>query len=181
MMLLVLTSPPPWCMFSAAIPPALISPEIPRLVNLLIFAGALYYLLRRPISQFFKRRAEDVRKELARAQAERENAQARLREAESKLMELDEGVRLIKARAEEEAAAEYDRIVRAAQAEAEKIRALAAREIEAARKAALLELRIYAVEKAVQMATQTVSSELNEEDHQRLVTQFIGELGEESR
>lgn len=157
---------------------ALVSPELSRLVNFLLFAAALYYFFREPIAQFFRHRAETIRTDLERARREREAARTKLNEIQLKLARLDEEVKQMKARAEAEAAAEYERVMESARREAEKIRALGLREIEAARRAAEIELRAFTVERALAHARQILCEQLTEDDHHRLVETFIAELPE---
>jgi F-type H+-transporting ATPase subunit b len=160
---------------------ALVGSELPRLVNFVLFFVVLFYFLRRPISQFLKERVEGIRSELERARVEREAARAKLKAAEAKLAQLDNAVKQIKANADAEAAAEYQRVIRSAEEEAEKIRLLAARQVETARQAAQLELKTFTAERAIELATQMVQAQLGEEDHRRLVDQFVGDLAEVSR
>ncbi|HXF05954.1 MAG TPA: hypothetical protein VNM72_11140 [Blastocatellia bacterium] len=157
---------------------ALMSPELPRLVNFLLFVAALYYFFREPIAQFFRHRAETIRADLERARREREAARTKLNEIQLKLARLDDEVKQMKARAEAEAAAEYERVMESARREAEKIRALGLREIETARRAAEIELRTFAVERALAHARRMLCEQLTEDDHHRLVEAFIAELPE---
>jgi len=159
----------------------LVGSGLPRVVNFLIFAAALYYLLRKPVSEFFRRRAEAIARELEEARRAREAAARELEQARARVARLDEEVAAIRARAEQEAEAEYERLWREAQVEAEKIRALAEREIEMARRAAELEVKTFLVERAMARARALLRQQLTEEDHQRLVAQFIEELAEVSR
>ncbi len=163
---------------TGAVALALLAPELPRLVNFLLFAGILYYVLHDPIARFFHQRTETIRADLERARRHRDAARAKLNEIQLKLARLDEEVKQMKARAEAEAAAEYRRVIESAHVEAEKIRALGAREIEAARRAAEAELRAFTVERAMALAREMLRQQLTEDDHHRLVENTIAELPE---
>jgi F0F1-type ATP synthase membrane subunit b/b' len=58
--------------------------ELWKFVNLLLFVAAMIYFLKRPLSQGFKIRRENIRKELLRAREERDKALAKLTEVESR-------------------------------------------------------------------------------------------------
>jgi F-type H+-transporting ATPase subunit b len=166
---------------SLQIPLAFLSPEIPRLVNFIIFAAVLFYFLRKPAAEFFKQRREKLRADLERAHADRESARAKLREIESRLTHLDAEIAELKSKAAVEAQAEEARLQAGAVAEVEKLRVLARREIESATQAAKFELKSYTAAQVVEMARNLVRRELREEDHQRLVQRFTERIGEGRR
>lgn len=159
----------------------LVGSGLPRVVNFLIFVAALYYLLRKPVGEFFAQRARAIARDLEEAQRARQAAAQELERVRAQTARLEEELAAIRARAEAEAEAEYERLWREAQAEAEKIRALAAREIEMARRAAELAVKAFVVERALERARALLREQLREEDHQRLIAQFIEELAEVPR
>ena len=151
--------------------------EVWKFINLFLFIGAMILLLRRPISQSMQMRREAIRKELMRAQEERNAARAKLEEVNARLARLgDEGTGL-RAQSEQEAAQERERIARTTEEEARKLREQAQREIESAGKAARLELRRYAAEQSVELAEQLIKRDLRETDDERLLHDYIEELG----
>src|SRR5215208_7995053 len=81
-------------------------PTIAKLINLLLFAGLMFYFLRRPSIGAFRGRQESIRSELMHAEEERAAAEARLREVEGRLARLDAEIEGIKANAQREAAEE---------------------------------------------------------------------------
>src|SRR5919202_4929107 len=83
-----------------------------KFINLFLFVGALILLLRRPIGQSMRARRESIRKELMRAQEERNAALAKLAEVNARLAKLDEEAATVRAHAEAEAQAERERIDR---------------------------------------------------------------------
>jgi F-type H+-transporting ATPase subunit b len=58
---------------------------VPRLVNFLIFAGLLYYLLANPIKNFFKGRQADIESQLQQIEERLQAAKDEKREAEERL------------------------------------------------------------------------------------------------
>src|ERR671917_2959888 len=85
---------------------------IVRLINLLIFVGIMYYLLRKPLGEALRARREGIRRELMRAQEERNAALAKLEEVEARLSRLDEEVSSVREQSQREAAEERERIRR---------------------------------------------------------------------
>ena len=152
-------------------------PVIAKVFNLLLFAGAMYFILRRPLSEAFRARQEGIRRELMRAEEERGAAVAKLQEVEGRLARLDSEVEAIREPAQREAAEERARIARATEEEVRKIREQARREIESASKAARAELRAYAAEQSVRMAEEKIRREIRSEDDAHLVREYVGELG----
>lgn len=152
-------------------------PIIAKVVNLLLFTGILIYILRRPLGQAFRDQRENIRRELMRAQEERNAALSKLEEVEGRLALLDSEVESIRAQAQRDAAEERARIERATEDEIRKIREQSQREIESAAKAARASLRAYAAEQSVRLAEEIIRRDIRPEDDARLVGEYVEELG----
>jgi F-type H+-transporting ATPase subunit b len=152
-------------------------PVIAKIVNLLLFTGLLVYLLRRPVGQAFRDRRENIRRELMRAQEERNAALAKLEEVEGRLARLDSEVETMRAQAQKDAAEERVRVERQTEEEIRKIREQSQREIESAAKAARAGLREYAAEQSVRLAEEMIRRDIRPEDDARLVNEYVEELG----
>ena len=150
---------------------------IAKILNLAIFVGALYFLLRKPLAEAFRARREGIRQQLMRAQEERNAALAKLEEVEGRLSRLDAEVEAIRAQAQKEAAEERARIERATEDDIRKLREQAQREIEGASKAARAELRAYAAEQSVRLAEELIRREIRPEDDALLMNGYVEELG----
>lgn len=148
-----------------------------KFFNLFVFVGALVYFLRQPVSLALRARREGIRRELIRAQEERDAALAKLAEVEARLSRLDSEVAGIREQAALDSAAEQERIAQSAKEDAEKIRMQAKREIENSGKAAKQELRRFAAEQSVKLAEAFVRHEIKPEDDERLVGQSVGQIG----
>jgi F-type H+-transporting ATPase subunit b len=151
--------------------------EVWKFVNLALFVFLLVYILRRPLSEAFRARREGIRRDLMRAQEERNRALAKLEEVEARLARLDAEVAGIREQAQREASEERERIKRATEEDARKLREQAQREIESAGKAARQELRRYAAEQSVRLAEEMIRRDMRAEDDARLVNLEIEELG----
>lgn len=152
-------------------------PTIAKLVNLLLFAGLMFYFLRRPIIGAFRGRQESIRHELLRAEEERAAAEARLQEVKGRLARLDAEVGAIRANAQKEAAEERARVERATEAEIKKIREQARREIQSTAKAARAELRTFTAEQSVKLAEEMIRRDIRPEDDAHLAREYVEELG----
>ncbi len=148
-----------------------------KFLNLFLFVGALVYILRRPISEAMRARREAIRRDLMRAQEERNAALAKLEEVEARLAKLDEEVASVREQSQRDAQAEQERIARSTEEDARKLREQAVREIESAGKAARQELRSYAAQQSVRLAEEMIRRDIRPEDDARLVNQSIEELG----
>jgi F0F1-type ATP synthase membrane subunit b/b' len=148
-----------------------------KFLNLFLFVGALVYVLRKPIGEAMRARREAIRRELMRAQEERNAALAKLAEVEARLAKLDGEVAQVQEQAERDAQAEKERIARSSEDDARKLRDQSVREIESAGKVARQELRRYAAEQSVRMAEEMIRRDIRPEDDDRLVSSSIEELG----
>jgi F-type H+-transporting ATPase subunit b len=150
--------------------------ELWKFFNLAIFAAAGIYILRKPISQALLARRGAIQQELVNAQREREQALARVAEADTLLGRLDEDVHTVQQQAREEAAAEKQRIAASTENEIEKLKQQAQREMETANKLARKQLRQFLAQKSVQMARESIRTQMRPEDDTALIRESIGEL-----
>ena len=147
-----------------------------KFLNLAIFTTAGIFVLRSPISQALSARRGKIQQELITAQQEREQAQARVAEADSMLGRLNDDVRTVEEQAREEAKSERQRITTSTEREIEKLKQQAQREIETADKLARKELREFLAEKSVQLARESIRIQMRPEDDAALIQESIGEL-----
>ena len=151
--------------------------ELWKVFNLVLFVGALVYLLRRPLNDALRSRREAIKRELVQAQKERDQALAMLKDVEERLSKLDAETAVIRQQALAEAAAERDRIAAATEAELAKLRAQAQREIESTGKTVKHELRKFAAEQSVKLAEEVIRREMRPDDDARLIRLSVDELG----
>jgi F-type H+-transporting ATPase subunit b len=147
-----------------------------KVINFVILAGALAYLLRKPLSTFFTSRSESIRKSLGEGRKALEASQAQLQAVERKLQGLEEEIARFKADSAAEMEAERERLRQAAAVEAERILEFARAQIDSATRAAKLELKSYAARQAVDLAEQTIRQRLDEAGRAELVERFLRQL-----
>lgn len=153
--------------------------ELWKFLNLAIFVAIMIFILTRKVKlgEAFRTRRENIRRDLERAQQERDQAIAKLKEVEERLARLDAEVITIQEQSKREAAEERERIAKSTEAEITKLSEQAKREIESAGKAAKHELRRFAAEQSVELAEQMIRREIKPEDDARMITRNIKELG----
>jgi F-type H+-transporting ATPase subunit b len=147
-----------------------------KFANLAIFVALGIYILRKPISQALQSRRGVIQQELITAQNERDQALARVAEADSLLGRLDDEIRKVQERAREEVTSERQRISVSTQREIEKLKQQAQRELETADKLARKELRKFLAQKSVQVARESIRTQMRPEDDTALIRESIGEL-----
>jgi F-type H+-transporting ATPase subunit b len=151
-----------------------------RVINLAVFLAVMIYIFRYRlrIGKLFDDRSAGIVRELEEARKEKEEADRRLIEIESRLQRVDHEAAEIRARAEAEARQEAERIRQSAEADSEKIKQLARREIEGAMSAARAELRSYVAELSVGLAGEAIRRDMRPEDDTRILSEYARELGE---
>jgi F0F1-type ATP synthase membrane subunit b/b' len=151
--------------------------ELWKFINLAVFLGILYYLLRKPVSEAFKARREEIRAELIKAKAERDAAVAKLEEVEVRLSRLDMEVTAIKEKARVDADMEKERIAAQTENDIAKMREQAGNEIARAGQMAKHDLRKFSAEESIRLAEEMLRGKLNADADAKLVRAGIQELG----
>lgn len=147
-----------------------------RWFNLLLFVGLMFFLLRKPVANFFQTRRDVIRRDLIRTQEELAAAHAKLEQVEVKLAQLSSEVETVRRDAEEESRLERERLATATESEIKKMREQSQRDIENAAKQARHALRLYAAEQSVELAEQVVRRNIQPEDDRRLVGEYVTSL-----
>lgn len=154
--------------------------ELWKFINLAIFIAAGLYLHRvfgKPISEALRMRKEDIRRQLARAREERDQALEKLSEVEARIAGLQSEVATIREKVKAEAQAERQRIQKETEAEMARLKVSARREIELAGKAAVGDLRRFASEQSIRQAEEFIKREIGPEDEARLLKLAIRDVG----
>lgn len=147
-----------------------------KFINLAIFITAGIIILRQPLRQALLTRRDRIRLQLNQAEKEREQAQERLTEAEGMLARVDEDVATVLANAKTEADLERKRLATVTEKEIENIRLQAQREIENGAKVAKKQLQVFLARMTIELARNTVRTQIKPEDDARLIAESVGEL-----
>jgi len=150
--------------------------EIFKWINFAIVMGAVLWVCLKKAPGFFRGRAEAITSAITKAGSTKAAADAQLREAESKLANLDKEIVQLRAFAESESAAEGERIRAVTRSDMEKIAAAAKAEIEAAERAARLELKALAAKLAVDGAESLLAKQLTAQAQAALISNFVKSL-----
>jgi len=150
--------------------------ELWKFVNLAIFTAAGIFILRKPISQALASRRGAIQQELVAAQQQREQALAQVAEADNRLSRLHEDVRTVRNQADEEVRSERARLAAATESELEKLKQQSQREIDVAGKLARKELRQFLAQRSIELARESVRSQMRPEDDTALIKENIGDL-----
>jgi len=150
--------------------------EIFKWINFAIVAGVIVWVFGKKLPPVFRKKAEAISSAIANAANAKAAADAQLREAETRLANLQKEVAGLRALAEKEAAAEVERLRAATRSEAQKIAAAAKAEIEAAERAARLELKALAANLAVDGAEILLAKQLTPKAQESLISDFVKSL-----
>jgi F-type H+-transporting ATPase subunit b len=150
--------------------------EIFKWINFAIVAGLIVWVFGKKLPSVFRARAEAVSAAITSATTAKAAADAQLRDAETRLANLQKEVVELRALAEKEAAAEVERLRAATLSDAQKIAAAAKAEIEAAERAARLELKALAANLAVDGAESLLAKQLTPKAQESLISNFVKSL-----
>jgi len=149
-----------------------------RFINFALLVIILAVVLKKSNAfGFFGDRVEEIKKRMARLQREKEEAEAKYHEVESKLKDFEDEKKAILESARQDGEAEKEKILEEAQKRVsqmmEQVELTIQQEVQDAKDRLKHEVADLAAEKAQEM----ISRELKEEDQDRLVSEFIERVG----
>ena len=151
-----------------------------RWLNFIIVFGGIGYLIAKHGGAFFRGNAREIAASIHEATAAKAEADRELHEVETKIGRLDQDVAELRSEAQQNWAAESERLRTSGVAEIEKINLAAGAELAATERAAQQQLREVAAALAVENAAAVVASRMNPEVRARMFQTFLGELGKGS-
>lgn len=149
---------------------------VKQAVNFAILAGALVFLLRKPVSSFLKERSELLRKSIDDAAKARAEAARKLAAVEERTAQLADEIAQMTAKMESEGKAEAQSLHETATAEIARIRSQAEFAAEQEVKKARQELQQEASALSARAAEDLVRKTLSPEDQERLVRENIAKI-----
>ena len=150
-----------------------VSTDTFRVMNFTVLAVALFFVLRKPLSQALSSRIKGIKEQLDELEAQKAEAEKKLAEYNQKLAELEKEAEKIVddyVRQGNEAKA---RILKEAEASAEKLQVQARRNIEHEFAQAKLELQKEIFEKSLVKAEEIIRSKFSGEDQNRIVDDYL--------
>ncbi|MDR3762864.1 MAG: ATP synthase F0 subunit B [Acidobacteriota bacterium] len=149
------------------------------IINFLILASGLGWVVKKSMPQGFAPRTAEIKKGLEEARKASAEASARLGEIEGRLAKLDAEIAEIKAAADADFSVEEQRIKLAAEEDAKNVIASAELEIAAAARNAQRDLKAYAAGLAVDLAEKKIK--VDEAADAALVRSFAVQLGKDDQ
>jgi F-type H+-transporting ATPase subunit b len=150
-----------------------------RVLNFVVLAVVLVVLLKKPLGQVFRSRTQNIADELAELEAKRDEArkefaemERRLKDAEGEREKVLEGFR-------EQGERERDQIIENAKKMAQRIKEQAESTIEQETAMAKSELRQEIAELSAALAEDLLKENINAEDQNRLVDEYLAKVGQE--
>jgi F-type H+-transporting ATPase subunit b len=148
-----------------------------KFLNLIIFIGIMYYLVKKPLTSAFKAKRETIRAELIKAEEEKQAALAKLTSAEAKLARIESESEEIAERARLEAEEEKLRIAREVEEEINRLHSQAENEIERKSQQVRLQLRRFSAEESIRLAEEKIKQNINAAKDAELVKANIKSIG----
>src|SRR5215470_7107241 len=149
---------------------------ISRWANFLILFGGLAFLLKKPMSEFFRTRQNDISGGLKRAEDAQSSAQARMDEIERRLAHLSSDIASLRGETRKESLAERERILADAKREVERIIEQSQQEIERVARTVEREIKEHVADLVIDRAGNTLRTEMTQDDQKRIVVRFIEKL-----
>lgn len=153
---------------------------ITQLVNLLLLFLLLKHFLFKPVQKILDARQAEIDKDYADAEKAQNEAEALRDEYEKRIADAKSEATDIVKTATRKAQLHGEEIVRDAQTQASRLMEKADAQIEQEKKKAMNELKDEISGIAVDIASKVVEREINEKDHEALISEFIKGVGEAS-
>ena len=153
---------------------------ITQLINLLLLFLLLKHFLFKPVQNILNARQAEIDKSYADAETAQTRAEELRDEYEKRISDAKAEAADIAKAASRKAQAHYDEVVGTAKADAARLREKAEAQIEQEKKKAMNELKDEISGIAVDIASKVVEREIDEKDHEELISEFIKSVGEAS-
>jgi F-type H+-transporting ATPase subunit b len=150
-----------------------------RVLNFAVLVGIMVWALKKAnVKGSLSDRQSQIEKNLREAREARETAEAKLKEYTEKLAKANQEVDELRAAMLKEAEAEKQRIISEAKLAAEKVARQAVQAADQEVLKARTELRAEAARLSVALASGKLSAAVQKSDHERLVQDYLGKVGQ---
>jgi F-type H+-transporting ATPase subunit b len=149
-----------------------------QLVMFLILLALLRKYAYGPLMNVMKQREEYIAKEISAAEKNHEEAKKLAEEQRELLKKSRQEAQNIIENAKKLAEEQKEEIIKAARQEAERIKESALKEIAQEKEQAVNALREQVASLSVLIASKVIEKELNEQDQEKLINEYIKEVGE---
>jgi len=150
-----------------------VSTDTFRVMNFVVLAIVLVYLLRKPLSQALSSRIKVIKDELEDLEARKDNAEKKLAEYNERLAQLENEAETIVEDYIKQGNEAKARILKEAESSAEKLKAQARRNIEHEFEQAKLKLQEEIFETSLEKAEEIIKNKFSEDDQDRIVDEYL--------
>ncbi|GAB6086247.1 F0F1 ATP synthase subunit B [Alkaliphilus crotonatoxidans] len=149
-----------------------------QLLNTIIIFVVLRKLLFKPVTEFMEKRQKGIEDSILDAEAKNKEAEALMAQYEQRLNDIKQERNEIIKEATKRAEERGGEIVKKAEAEAKKLLEKASVDIQREKQKALNELKEQMSELVIMAAAKVINKELDANQHDEIIKQFIDEVGE---
>ena len=153
---------------------------IAQICNLFIQLYLIKRFLLKPINAVLEKRKEMATAEIKEAEKAKEEARAIKEEYEQNMAEAKEKANTLIANAQKSASLQSEEMIKEANKQAAAIKAKAESDIAQEKKKAVNELKGEIGGMAMEIAGKVIEREISEKDHEKLIDEFISNVGEAS-
>jgi F-type H+-transporting ATPase subunit b len=147
-----------------------------RLINFVVLAWFLWWLLAKKVKDFFAGRRTDIKAALEKAVADKEEAEKKFKEYDSKLTRATEEIDQIREMIRTQGEVEKVKLIEDAKKSAEKMKEDTKVRMEQEFKNASNQLRKEAVQLSVEMADELLKRNITPADHENMVRDYIDKV-----
>ncbi len=144
-----------------------------RVMNFSVLAIALFFILRKPVSQALNGRIQDIKDQLEDLESKKTVAEKSLAEYNEKLALLDKEAEQMLAESIRQGEEAKARILKEAESMAERLKEQARKNIEHEFEQAKATIQTEIVEKALQKAEKVISEKITADDQDKLVDEYL--------
>jgi len=148
-----------------------------RVMNFTVLVVALFFVLRKPVSQALNGRIKGIEDQLKDLEQKKQAAEEELAQYDEKLAELDKEAEKIVAEYVQQGEDAKKRILEEAKSSAAKLEEQAKRTIEQEYKQARGQLKAEVLEQALAKAEEILKSNVAADDQERLVDEYLEKVG----
>lgn len=153
---------------------------IAQIANLFIQVLLIKRFLFKPVNEILKKRKEMADAEIQDAVKAKDEANAMKAEYEQNMQEAKNKANDILMTAQKTAAIQSEEMLKEASAQVAAIKAKAEKDIAQEKRKAVIEIRSEIGDMAVEIAGKVIEREICEEDHEKLINDFISNVGDAS-
>ena len=153
-----------------------VATDTQRVMNFVVLAGGLYFLLRKPASKALRARIGEIEKQLKDLEARKQAAEKELATYNEKIARLDQEAGQIASEYERQGKEARARIIEEAKAAAQKLEEQAKRNIEYEMNSARERLQAEVIEKALLKAESRLKERVTVADQDRLIDEYLAKV-----